>query len=123
MSWMELNISMPLEVRIRDHWVSFEIFKEGRHKEKLDEWLELTPCNYGMDNNLDHMLILAEALGTHIRHVDHSAGVVYQVHFQKGNSTKLCSHIQETQSLIKVIHTGSKISEDFRSELAYILDI
>ena len=120
---LELNICMPLEVKIGRHWIPFEIFKDGKHKEKIDEWLELTPHNYGMDNNLDHMLILAEALGTDIRHVDHSCGIVYGVSFGKGQVTELSSFVKDTGQLIKKIHSGARISETFQSELAFVIEV
>ena len=114
---------MELDVFIHGKWIPFSIFKQGKHREQIAQWLELTPHNYGMDNTLDHLLILAESLGTDIRHVDRMAGVSYQVHFKCGQQTVLASHVWEKGQRIKVIQKGACIPEDFVSELSHIIEV
>ena len=120
---MELHIGMELEIRIYGRWIPFEIFKQGKYHDEIQKWLEITPCNYGMDNNLEHLLILAEALGTDIRHVDGISGIIYKVSFGVGEVTTLASYIWETDQLIKVILTGAMITLEFKPELSHIIEV
>ena len=120
---MNLHIRMDLDVNIKGHWVPFQLFKEGKYKEQIEEYLVSIPHSNGMDNNLGHLLILAELLGTQIRHFDEEAGVVYKVRFKRGAVTTLASFVAETDQLIKIMEIGAQTTEDFKSELAHVLEL
>lgn len=124
---LNLNVYSDLEVRVKDEWIPFSIFREGKHKEELDRWFEELSCNT-IDSDHIKLLVLSENLGADIRHSDNVSGIIYQVHFQKDRTTKLCSYVKGREiygqsARIRCMCEGQLISEDFESSLSHILDI
>ena len=122
-----LSIHSDLEVKVSGEWVSWDVFKKGKHKEEINKWYEEISCNT-IDSNHTKLLVLSEALGTDIRHVDCIAGVTYIVHFQRGKQTRLSiyrsgNEIYGRNGAIKVLSRGAVINEKFECELAHILNI
>lgn len=116
---MNLSIITELQVKINNRWIPFSIFEEGKHKKTIQEWFE---NHQQMDTHVEY-LVLAEALGTDVRLVDEYHGVAYEVRFKKGKATYMATVNLITKRDIKKVVEGAHISEDFESELSYILEV